>query len=348
MEIKREWLEDLMFTGAASRRFTQDSPVLPDVWLEYMKWSPQNRAHRVDLIITPHRNSSAPDLALALIQRLDADKDTAQWKEWHGTGPLAQAGLAYHQSAVVVKASFAELVRDILPMSEWWRDTVPDRSGNLLGFLESTAGRKRVITALRELSRDPSLETEARETTPARKSPRRKVTAPLQQVSPGLLWMIRVVGTVLVASRHELQESEDARAAFFTLSRQYADVVEAFSALLKGMPSVQSGSPAHVWMVSRNRTVAPSIARSVLAMKGDAARRLFEVDTRNIAWAILDGGLDARHPAFRKPDKKSGARSAKAFELGKKPANSRWENNTTVARTFDFSRIRNLLSPAQL
>ncbi|MGI9043268.1 MAG: hypothetical protein ACR2GK_03980, partial [Gemmatimonadaceae bacterium] len=197
MKIEREWLEDLMFTGAASRRFTQDSPVLPDVWLEYMKWSQQNRAYRVDLLITPHRNSSAPDLARALIERLDADKDTPQWKEWHGTRPIAQAGLAYHQSAVVVKASFAELVRDILPMSEWWRDTVPDRSGNLLAFLESTPGRKGVIIALRELSRDPGLDKEARETSPARKTSRRKVTPPVRQVSPALLWMIRVVGTVL-------------------------------------------------------------------------------------------------------------------------------------------------------
>lgn len=35
MHVRREWLLELIYGGDASRRFTQDSPVLPDVWLEF-------------------------------------------------------------------------------------------------------------------------------------------------------------------------------------------------------------------------------------------------------------------------------------------------------------------------
>ena len=35
--LSRELMEQLMFGTERVRRFTQDSPVLPDVWLEYTK-----------------------------------------------------------------------------------------------------------------------------------------------------------------------------------------------------------------------------------------------------------------------------------------------------------------------
>jgi hypothetical protein len=37
---------------------------------------------------------------------------------------------------------------------------------------------------------------------------------------------------------------------------------------------------------------------SVQTVKADAARRLFDIDTNRICWAVLDSGIDARHEAF--------------------------------------------------
>ena len=33
-------------------------------------------------------------------------------------------------------------------------------------------------------------------------------------------------------------------------------------------------------------------------MKADAANYLFNIDTSDLAWAVIDGGIDAQHPAF--------------------------------------------------
>ena len=36
-QLDRDLMEQLLFGTGRARRFTQDSPVLPDVWLEYAK-----------------------------------------------------------------------------------------------------------------------------------------------------------------------------------------------------------------------------------------------------------------------------------------------------------------------
>ncbi len=60
----------------------------------------------------------------------------------------------------------------------------------------------------------------------------------------------------------------------------------------------------------------------MLSVKGDAARRLFEVSARAITWAVIDCGIDGAHPAFA--DGQGGSR---------------------VVRTYDFSHLRDLLDP---
>jgi subtilisin family serine protease len=59
----------------------------------------------------------------------------------------------------------------------------------------------------------------------------------------------------------------------------------------------------------------------VPAVKGDAARTLFRVRCDKIVWAVLDAGVDASHEAFR--DEKG---------------------NSRVRKTFDFTRIREIIS----
>ena len=76
MQLQRTWLEKLIFGGEASRRFTQDSPVLPDVWLEFgMEYTRDTRA-RVDLLFAPHRDASAAKLCSAIRRRLEIERGT--------------------------------------------------------------------------------------------------------------------------------------------------------------------------------------------------------------------------------------------------------------------------------
>lgn len=49
--IERSVLEDLIFSRAPMRRYTQDCPILPDVWFEYGR----NPLAQVDLLLTPRR-----------------------------------------------------------------------------------------------------------------------------------------------------------------------------------------------------------------------------------------------------------------------------------------------------
>ena len=57
-----------------------------------------------------------------------------------------------------------------------------------------------------------------------------------------------------------------------------------------------------VYSVSLNREASPTVAQSTLAIKADAARRLFAISCRDLTWAVIDSGIDARHPAFRLRD----------------------------------------------
>src|SRR5208282_392556 len=47
-----------------------------------------------------------------------------------------------------------------------------------------------------------------------------------------------------------------------------------------------------------NREAKPSVSRSRVTIKADAAEQLFTVDTSTLNWAVVDSGIDARHPAF--------------------------------------------------
>ena len=74
-----------------------------------------------------------------------------------------------------------------------------------------------------------------------------------------------------------------------------------------------------------------------MAIKADAAKRLFEVDTTGISWAVLDVGIDARHPAF-------GRRCKNEIVLEEDPdENGVQEFASRVVRTYDFLRIKSLL-----
>ena len=57
-----------------------------------------------------------------------------------------------------------------------------------------------------------------------------------------------------------------------------------------------------LWRVDRNRPARAAICRSILAVKADAATRLFDINCGELRWAVVDSGIDATHPAFRKRD----------------------------------------------
>jgi subtilisin family serine protease len=329
MELKREWLETLIFRGEASRRFTQDSPVLPDVWIALGQAFSKDPAARIDLLLTPHRTASAAELASVLRARLQEERGPSN----------VQMDLAYNQSTVAVSMSFPEVIRILLPLSKWWQDAVPSTTGNLGAYLRRQ--KRRVIDHLRRIAIDPEQPPQLQERVNETQK-RRGITRSTGVISPAILWMIRVVGVILIASRLD-DPADDAagQQTFLALGRNYDEIVDAVAELLSGVrpPKVKP----LLWTVSQNRKVKPTISRSVMAVKADAARRVFEIDCKNICWAIVDSGIDARHPAFRQYNLKTKEPYPRPFP--QKAGNPRPENNTRIAGTFDFTRIRKLLNP---
>jgi len=93
-------------------RFTQDSPVYPDVWMEYFRHAGQLGEYRMDLILTPHKKSTAAELLKVLSDKVMAtQKQEMNWN-WN----MATTG-----ESVVASLSFAELVGLALPLTHWWQ-----------------------------------------------------------------------------------------------------------------------------------------------------------------------------------------------------------------------------------
>src|ERR687890_181985 len=81
-KLDRALMEQLMFGTGRVRRFTQESPVLPDVWLEYAKGPSERPTGEpeksgpfppVKLLLTPFRENHAGDIRRELRDRLGAE-----------------------------------------------------------------------------------------------------------------------------------------------------------------------------------------------------------------------------------------------------------------------------------
>lgn len=295
--LDRPFVEKLMFGTGRARRFTQDSPVLPDVWLAYAGAMEEDHILHsergaLELLLTPYRDAPPGVVRNALLERL----------------PNESARVIYNQTTVMADLHFEELVRAVLPMTSWW-----SRLGNI-AMLQDPKVQQRLAKAARD-PENPESQFTPKELTDA--TTRRVVALP-----PDVFWLVRVVGGLAIARRGEtlprLFESG-------TADDDWLAIVKAVAELVKDHAAVPD-KPL-VYVASLNRTAWTSVKDSGLAIKADAARQLFNISCKDIRWAVLDGGIDARHPAFR------------TDPAAKKP----WHENTRVLGTYDFSLYAHLL-----
>ena len=368
MIIDRKTMIDLIYGGRAGRRFTQDSPVLPDVWIAYAAHPNQ----KIDLLLTPFQKSNSgdsttsADLERILRERLAADesarpdgrKRPQARARAKSASPAAPAAIAHNQSTVVAFLSLDEVVRVVLPMSDWWSRRVCGGSSGKSGK-RTTGGRrpKPKFDLIRALRRDKAALVEALKhsaelavsvlsdrPSPVRtenpwRAPAERATSKVG-VPDDVLWMLRVIGTLLIA-RDEPGEGSWQPPNAGRL-KHFEQVVARVDRLLAGFRPGDACEPA-VYAASLNRQARLSIWRSSTAIKADAVRRLFNVSCADLAWAVVDSGIDAEHPAFRK--RMAGADGkiqpiASPFERD----GQTWRNNTRVLATYDFRIIRHLLS----
>lgn len=274
-------LEEYIFGLPGERRFTQDSPVLPEVWLRFAE-DPQGRQ---DLLLVPHKDSSAAALVAALRQRLGAD---------------AAQELAYNEGYVVARLYLRQLVREVIPLSLWWRRLWPPR-------VEKDLGRWIQSHSLEDL-RGEAGQGEFR--------------------PDWLAWFVAVLGGV--------QLGEEATRGKESPAERWSELARYGRELLVDVTRPSAGEPTPLWSVTVNREAHTALSRSRLAVKADAAERVFAIGCGEVRWAIVDTGVDATHPAFRRRD---GEGALRTLEEG-----TDFAAVTRVIATYDFTRLRPIVS----
>src|SRR6185295_11259479 len=307
--MKRDQIEELFYgKPEQQRRFTQDFPILPDVWIEYGK-APDRR---VEVLLTPHYESDAPNMARALRARLQTDRQVAVKRR--GAKKAGAAGadrprVLFNESVVLASLSFREMLRDAVPLTNWWQRVVAPLGSNWT--------RENIRAAAATLD----------------KADRKKDRTPTGGDRKLLQKLIRVVGSIeLDRQGHPLAPE--------TLSRPTltSEEIDAFASVYDNLPPIPPDGAGVVWSISLNRRASTSVWRSRLTVKADAAARLFAAKTTGIRWAVLDTGIDATHKAFRRRD-------ADNKIVKPDPANKDDQLGSRIVRTYDFLRIKNLLDP---
>lgn len=349
MKVERRWLEELVFSGDAPRRFTQDSPILPDVWLEYGENA--SLSDQQDLLLTPYRQVTPAALAGAVLSVVvdggrggtrKRDARRGHRRELRNDVPPLH-DIASNQSVVAARLSFDEMVQIAAALGSW---PTLGRAGGwraLAAELTTKDGRSRIAHELRVLAQRGNnqlklLAISSDEISPGAESSQSDAAgSPLPTT---LLWFVRVVGTLRLA----LKAAEPRFGGSTTGSaglKRFKELAWSFDAQVREFARVVSGLPpvghASVFLISRNRPATPAIERSVVTVKADAARRLFQLGCDKIAWAIVDSGVDATHPAFRRRDA-----NGKLVPV----VQNRSAEASRVIATYDFTRIRSLLNPS--
>ncbi|MBV8279581.1 MAG: S8 family serine peptidase, partial [Verrucomicrobia bacterium] len=259
--MTRQELEELFYGRRDhERRFTQDFPILPDVWFAYAEVGSKDldKNGRLSLLLTPHNMSDASRLAQALRARLESTPTA-------GTKPR----ILYNESVVLAEFSFEELLRVALPLSDWWRRVIAP------AIQPGQRWKKDQILALAR---------KLREYKPGRR---------FSLGEPKLLKkLMAIIGAI------ECDRTGTARVSAAKEESPTQAEVNEFARLFDGVATPLKDSAGLLWSVSRNRRAETSVWRSRMAVKADAVAKLFDLKANDICWAMLDTGIDATHPAF--------------------------------------------------
>ena len=307
--MQRGQIEELFYGKSnQQRRFTQDFPILPDVWIAYGG----NPTEPQPLLLTPHNESDAPTLARALRARFGVGPDAgARQKRARQAGSsVGSQNVLFNESVVMAELTFHELLRDALPLTDWWKRIVRPI---VLGGKWNEKTLRDIVTSDSTVGR--------------------RFGAMAASVDPRLLQkLVRIVGCIELARQGKPVPKDSLSEAKPT------DIeITAFASVYARFDPVTPDAAGILWSISLNRAATTSVWRSRLTVKADAAARLFEAKTAGIRWAVLDTGIDARHNAFRRRDPKGKVLKPEADNVDD-------GISSRVVRTYDFMRIKDLLN----
>jgi hypothetical protein len=351
--IDEKLVQKLLYDDVGGERFTQDSPIFPDVWMAFaadpLGWT--------DLILTPVRGSSAAliskDLRSYLYgyrNRIRVDKDRKIDYIWPPLKnvPKQRPRLTNLPGRVAVRLYFDELMRIVLAMTPWWKPDETKRSGSpaglrsakdhpLFGFPDPDDGDEDEMTAALVKSLEDYRKPKLGRT---RNENGDNVHAPPR---PNVLWVVRLGGAIALSCDWKSISTDDysqrlaeylsgpatgvseaqARVCEKKCEELSGLLVRAFLDLYRYWPVGEPPRADLLWSVHLNRDAEVAVGESALTVKADAARVLFEISCDSITWAVVDSGIDRTHRAFR----------------------NRASGESRVRLTLDFTDLRDLLDP---
>jgi serine protease AprX len=312
--IPRSLVEYVLLGPTGDRRQLQDSPIPGDVWIAFAK-EPEKPQ---ELLITPHQVQTAGRVALALDDLIEEDRRAH---------PLSkeQAHIAYLQGIIAARLYFEEVLRVVVPMTEWWKSS---RNSKDMGvYLSEKQGAQRLNQVL-----DVVQHMVAHWSAPTKNERIEVLLSAFDRYAA-------LAGIILWASKEDMPGNQadsmsPGETAEMIKKETLAEMIkngkraitkgltEIFNDILKQFPPKrQKNGEALIYQISLNREVTMAVSRSVPAVKADAARTLFKVNCSKIAWVVIDSGIQGDHASFKGSDGES-----------------------RVKASFDFSNFRQIVS----
>ena len=335
----------------AVERYTQDGGIVSDVWLAFARDvdAPQR------VLLSPTRGTSAGDLGYALHTAVRSYRS----KLPPGASPEASRGspgVSPLEAFVVANLYFDELLRIVLPMTTWWRDKGLSAlyrkargSGRQLDeMLEEAIRRKLMVDTGAGDGDDLSLRKELASLAPEYPDARLLEAVSLAAVI-GVFSAARARSDFLAGLEGVNAHTHEGLNQFIEWVKSHAEEIAMAARRelqnvqigeLRGLepsqyvpgsypPRIPGDPPVLVQRVFRDREASLAGAIAISTIKADAAFRVFDISCRDVAWAVIDSGIAAAHPAF-------------ADHEAKDAAGSPDPTRTRIKATYDFTRIERI------
>lgn len=339
MRRRLAFTNSLLFETPGGLRFTQDSPILPNVWLAFA--SEPHRQH--ELILTSNQNGGTGRAA----QQIRAMLNNYRIKKKENDMDVgARPRVSYIPGQIAVRLYFDELMRVVLPLTQWWHNTY-DRLRKLEHGMKDAAG----VADWYDFPQ-PDPEGRERDLFEALMLMRREIGAGavngdtatwpereayIREIPPDLTWFVRITGLIAncFQNGHNLLDGQDWLGSIFERDfsnrrreRENPDLIEktaeqlereaawavtpedarkarhmvarAFTGLYWNWSTTRNYPTERlIWRITKNRPIRLAVNNSALTVKADAAIRLFDISCDKITWAVVDSGIDPNHNAFK-------------------------------------------------
>lgn len=319
--ISTDVVNRILYGNGDRQRFTQDTPILPEVWQRYAA----RPAEPQDLLITPLESTSAVALLRRLLAEQPNDDKRALRRDAH-FAPL--------QSFLAAQLTFRQLIHYLLPRTVWSRDvwTIVGKKMEASPGFAGIAFRAALESALTPEGLDEVLKREGKTKEAARAAADRDkpLAGPLLDIAR----ILTLTAILYIAEAGKMGQITQAR----QLVKYQKAITVCIAELLERLPATAEAvldndetrdnkKEPLIWRIATNRPIQPADQFSRATVKADAAFRLFDVKCESITWAVIDSGVDRKHRGFCCD-----------------PTN--FESDSRVVKTYDFSILRNLLDPA--